>query len=286
MGAEYHTFYDLRPLDDVPLRETFEDVTTGSMYKPDTIEKPIALPEITGLEHLDDDQVLEYFQGLLRDEERVTTINGTSDTILCAYCRRNIPPPEEYHYCYDCRYDLCGNCFSKTSEGIELAICRDAHDTHPRWWSSPTCDECGQAINESLTYYTTGCYDVCGICLKENPTLPEEHDGLREKWIPESVIEANNRFGNLLDWVPLFREWTKYGEAYILKCMNSENQFYHRLALACHDNHGRVGYFTCSASTTLESLLTEYSELKALSSEDDDMLEQMMINRRFDTYFG
>lgn len=326
------TTFDLSPLDAVQAPETFKDGNLiGALYKPKTLEKPTCPTEVVaGLERLTNDKIIRYFLDLLQNETRVITINGTCDSSLyCDYCPCT-SISREYYYCYDCNKDMCCACFSEVSEEIALkngaknwhkrkdalALCRGTHRLHQRDFIIPCCDKCDLGINMFVPYFSNGAGDdVCASC--QTPSLVEENN-LRETTIPANVIENNDHFGNMLDWVPLYQDMQEAEEAFILQCSNKENQFYRHLALACCDDHGRFGYYTCSASTTLESLLAEFSGVKektdarlkryeekkrvrdggGLSDDSDDSarsgwwrfynspLRQMMTKRNMKIHFG
>lgn len=147
MGSDQQApTFDLGPLNDVHPRETYQAMVTGSIYKPEILEKPISTPEINGLKRLSDAKIMKYFRGLLQDDQRVLTLNGTYDYsgVGCDYCPGRIY--RSYYYCYDCNKDMCDKCFPEINEEIALkngaenwhtrkdalAVCRDTHDIHLR----------------------------------------------------------------------------------------------------------------------------------------------------------
>ena len=253
--------------------------------KPDVLRIPTDLPDLEGLKKCSDNDIFDYLNDMIDDGHRIKNINGEEDFLYCGHCPGDIFNPwgcnggsPLYFYCYDCHKLMCLTCYGETSEEIalkngaknwakrkdSLEACR-GHDLQKRIIKGITrvCDSCDEKCNEDPVYYTNvkDDLDACIKCVEEgkidivklNLEKVEKRDPVNQR-----ELEKMDHFGSFLDWVPLFMDTDV--QDYILYCANPESILFKRCALACGDNHGRMGFFTCTEKDTIDVLVDEYKE--------------------------
>jgi hypothetical protein len=278
--------FDLSALHKIQIPVTLDECAS-SVWIPKCLEKPVDLPINNGLKKVSDEDVLHYFTDVLQQNVRIMVINNnyTSYESVCDYCHDFYSIENKYYYCANCYKDMCTLCYDETSEEIALQngaknwrlrkdildICRKQHvvkEKHKNMF--PFCDGCSSKLNIIIPFYSNRVKDIdyCVKCCKSD--IIDKYD-LLKKFVTQADIEEYNNFGNILDWVPLYMEFPEDEEAYMLQCLNPENKFYKRIALACSDDHGRFGFYTCNQTDTLSLLLDEYNKFKR---ETDDRLKR------------
>lgn len=269
------------------------------------------------------DLIQEYFDDLVNCNYRVHTINGirlSGDTrIRCDYCRTETGI--KYYYCLQCHKDMCELCYGETSE--EIALKNGAKNYAKRKDSLVLCQKSHHLVNRATVGYGTYCcnmcdgeciswdveknlgiysnreldYDLCLECGKteEGKNLIGEKTLVQTDYTMLPVYTCS--FGSLLDWVPILKD---YGEDHmILYNLNPASPYYRKVALCCFDDHGRMGYFTISDGSTLQTIIDEANktatelEIKQQQEEekekDDDLedpIKLMMRTRGIPTYYG
>lgn len=244
---------------------------------PSKYEELPELPDITGLDKLEEKDIEEFFMDILDDEVRLTSFEGIdTDPFFpgcsCDYCH-SFSEGKMFRHCTTCNLDMCNKCFSETSEEIALK------NRTKKWVErkdaleecrkhnllvvvfTPTnvhCDVCEKDTHIDTRYSSREeDIDICMKCLDtpKGKELREKHE--LKLYKGDKTIQEQLCYGSVFDWLPVYRDEERN---MILYNAVKDSENYGRFSFMSYDDRGRSGFSIIRDTKDIEDLREELSD--------------------------